>query len=380
MARTANPGWSAARSPGLVRWGLRSWLLLGVLALGATAFWLVSQVAGFVVPLVVAAVLGALFAPLVGRLEARGVPRSGGALLVLLGLTAVVAGSVWLVVSGVLSQTPQVSQQLTAGLDTVSSWLASHGVDVGSGATLTDQATSATGQAVGGLAGALSGLFSGLVSMGIGLAMAAFLVYYVLVDWDGLTGWVGRHLGLGAHTGAEIVGDAALSVRRYFWALTLSALVTAVLIGGTAWLLGVPLAFTIAVVTMVTSYVPYLGAIVSGAFATIIALGSQGLDAALVMLFVILVVQNIVQTIVLVKLAGTALSLHPIVVLGATIIGAALAGMLGAALSSPAVAVAIMVRRRLAGRPAAQAEEEATPMARPAVPPADAGPAPLVQT
>jgi predicted PurR-regulated permease PerM len=66
------------------------------------------------------------------------------------------------------------------------------------------------------------------------------------------------------------------------------------------------------------------------------------------MLVVILVVQNIVQTIVLVKLAGNALSLHPIVVLGATIIGAAVAGMLGAALSSPAVAVAILVRRRLA--------------------------------
>ena len=76
--------------------------------------------------------------------------------------------------------------------------------------------------------------------------------------------------------------------------------------------------------------------------------GTNGLDAAIVMLVVILVVQNIVQTIVLVKLAGNALSLHPIVVLGATIIGAAVAGMLGAALSSPAVAVAILVRRRLA--------------------------------
>ena len=80
---------------------------------------------------------------------------------------------------------------------------------------------------------------------------------------------------------------------------------------------------------------PYLGAIVSGAFATLIALGSNGIETAIVMLVVILVVQNIVQTIVLVRLAGTALSLHPIVVLGATIIGAAVAGMLGAALASP---------------------------------------------
>lgn len=377
MARTANPGWSAARSPGLVRWGLRSWLLVGVLALAVMVIWLLAQVSGFVVPLVIAGVLGALFAPLVGRLETRGVPRSGGALLVLLGLTVVVLGSVWLVVTGVAGQMGQVSQQLAAGLDTVSSWLASRGVDIGSGATLSDQATSATGAALGGLAGAVSGLFSGVVSMGIGLAMAAFLVYYVLVDWDALTRWVGSHVGLDADTGTGIVGDAALSVRRYFWALTLSALVTAVLIGGTAWLLGVPLAFTIAVVTLVTSYVPYLGAIVSGAFATVIALGSQGLDAALVMLFVILVVQNIVQTIVLVKLAGTALSLHPIVVLGATIIGAALAGMLGAALSSPAVAVAIMVRRRLAAGVAPQEDPRPEPVGSDTAP--GAGPAPVAQ-
>jgi putative heme transporter len=58
-------------------------------------------------------------------------------------------------------------------------------------------------------------------------------------------------------------------------------------------------------------------------------------------------VQNVVQTIILARLASTSLSLHPIVVLGSTIMGAALAGMLGAALSSPAVAVGVMVHRRL---------------------------------
>jgi predicted PurR-regulated permease PerM len=347
-----SPGWSAAASPGLVRWGLRSWLLVGVLALGVAVLWLLSQVSGFVVPLVISAVLGAIFAPLVARLHARGVPRWGGALLVLLGLTAIVVGSIWLVVTGVLEQGPQIGAQVRAGLDTLSPWLASHGVDIGSGASAADEAGSAAGRALGGVVSALSSTFSSLLSIGIGAAMGAFLVYYVLVDWHRLTRWVGAHVGLDAQTGTEIVEESAVSVRRYFWSLTLSAVVTAVLIGGTAWALGVPLAFTIAVVTLVTSYVPYLGAIVSGAFATLIALGSNGVETAAVLLLVILVVQNIVQTIVLVKLAGNALSLHPIVVLGSTIMGAAVAGMLGAALSSPAVAVVLMVRRRLAAPPA----------------------------
>lgn len=369
MREPLSAGWSSAASPGLVRWGLRSWLLVGVFAFTVAVLWLLSQVSGFVVPLVIAVVLGALFAPLLERLGARGVPRSAGALLVLLGLTAVVVVSIWLVVSGVLQQSGQISAEVTKGLDTLSSWLASHGVDMGSGATATDQLESATGDALGGLVARLSTTFSSLVSLSIGAAIGAFLVYYVVVDWDNLTAWVGRHVGLDADTGAEVVEDSAVAVRRYFWALTITAVVTAVLIGGSAWLLGVPLAFTIAVITLVTSYVPYIGAIVSGAFATLIALGSNGIDTAIVILVIILVVQNIVQTIVLVRLAGTALSLHPIVVLGATIVGAAVAGMLGAALASPAVAVAIMVQRRLS-----------TGHAEPETPVVDAGPEPLPQT
>jgi len=371
MPEAQSAGWSVTGSPGLVRWGLRSWLLVGLLVFAAAVLWLMAQVSGFVVPFIIALVLGALFAPVVERLEERGVPRSGGALLVLLALTAVVVGSTWLVVAGVVGQAPQIRTELTAGLDTLNSWLSSHGIDAGSGATSTSQVESAAGTAVGGIMSALGGAFSSILALGVGAAIGAFLVYYVLVDWAGLTRWVGGHVGVDAETGVVVVNDAAVAVRAYFWALTLSAVVTAVLIGGTAWVMGIPLAFTIAVVTLVTSYVPYVGAIVSGAFACLIALGSNGIEAAIVMLVVILVVQNIVQTIVLVKLAGAALSLHPIVVLGATIIGAAVAGMLGAALASPAVAVALTVRRRLASAAAGDA---------PVVPVALDDPEPLAQT
>jgi predicted PurR-regulated permease PerM len=45
--------------------------------------------------------------------------------------------------------------------------------------------------------------------------------------------------------------------------------------------LGVPLAGTIALVAFVTSYVPYLGAFVAGAFAVLIAYGSGGLAVLL---------------------------------------------------------------------------------------------------
>jgi putative heme transporter len=334
-------------SPRLRRWGTRSWLTLGVLGLLAAAVWLLSQVSGFVVPLIIAGVLGALFVPVVEWLHDRGLPRWAGALAVLLFLAVVVLGSMWLVLAGIVAQYPTIADQVSAGLDTLDDWLEEQGVDIGSAGSLTDLLGAGANDALGGLTAVLPGVFSSTMSIAIGVAMGAFLVYYVLVDWESLSSWVGRHMGLDADTGSAIVGDAVMSVRRYFGSLTLSAVVTAVLIGGAALLLDVPLAFTIAVITLVTSYIPYLGAIVSGAFATIVALGSNGPTTALILLAVILVVQNVVQTIILARLASTSLSLHPIVVLGSTIMGAALAGMLGAALSSPAVAVGVMVHRRL---------------------------------
>ena len=342
-------------SPRLRRWGTRSWLILGVLGMLAAGVWVLAQVSGFVVPLIIAAVLGALFVPVVQWLADRGVPTWGGALAVLLFLAGVVLGSIWLVLAGIVGQYPTIADQVTAGLGTLDTWLEERGVDVGSGDTLVDQLQAGAGDALGGLGSVLPGVFSGTVSLAIGVAMGAFLVYYVLVDWHSLTTWVGRHMGLDPDTGSAIVGDAVMSVRRYFGSLTLSAVVTAVLIGGAAFAMDVPLAFTIAVITLVTSYIPYLGAIVSGAFATIVALGSNGLTTALILLAVILVVQNVIQTVILARLASTALSLHPIVVLGSTIIGAALAGMLGAALSSPAFAVGVLVQRRLTAASAQEA-------------------------
>ena len=276
-ARSA--AWPSAASPGLARWGVRSWLLLGVLAFAGAVLWLLSQVSGFVVPLVLAVVLGALFAPLVERLRARGCRARAARCWCCSG-----SPPSWSARSGWSSPAwpavrPDRARSSPRAWTRSDSWLASHGVDIGSGAARPPtRSPSAAGEALGGLVAALSGTFSSLVALGIGTAIGAFLVYYVIVDWDGLTGWVGAHLGLDAETGAAVVGDSAVAVRRYFWALTLSAVVTAVLIGGAAWLLGVPLAFTIGVVTLVTSYVPYLGAIVSGAFATLIALGSNGLE------------------------------------------------------------------------------------------------------
>jgi predicted PurR-regulated permease PerM len=91
-------------------------------------------------------------------------------------------------------------------------------------------------------------------------------------------------------------------------------------------------------------------------FACLVALGSGDVTRALILLVVILVVQNVVQTIVATKLQSEKLRLHPIAGLVSTIVGAALAGLLGATLSAPVLASIIRVNRRLRDRNTSVAE------------------------
>ena len=174
-----------------------------------------------------------------------------------------------------------------------------------------------------------------------------FLLYFILADWERLRGWVASHLGVPSDLGYEIVDDATTVIRRGFSALTVSSVTTAVIIGLTMVILGLPLAFTVALVTFVTSFIPYLGAIFSGAFAFLVALGAGSLTQALVLLAVILIVQNLVQTVMTTKLTSDRLSLHPIASLISTIVGATLAGLLGATLSAPILAMIIQISKRV---------------------------------
>lgn len=338
---------------GLERWGRLSWFVLGILILGSIVFVALASLSGLVVPLVIAVVIGMLATPIVDWLEARRVPRPIGAGITILGLLMVIIGSIALAANGILDESEQISRQLTAGVDQVDSWLQELDIDLGLADERVDQAREFGVDLLPGMASWLTTAFSSVVSLVAGSLVSLFLLYFILADWQQLRHWLGRNLGVPTDLGETIIDDTTSIIRQGFYALTVSSLVTAVLIGATMLILGVPLAFTVALVTFVTSYVPYLGAIFSATFACLVALGAGGGAEALILLVVILVVQNLVQTVVSTKLTSDRLSLHPIASFASTIVGASVAGLLGATLSAPVLASIILVRQRVLGyRPA----------------------------
>ena len=165
--------------------------------------------------------------------------------------------------------------------------------------------------------------------------------------------WVEQHLGVPRPVARTITGGVIESLRGYFRGVAIIAAFNGVVVGLGAWALGVPLAGTIAVVTAVTAFVPYIGAVVAGFFAVMIALGATDTHTAAIMLVIVLLANGLLQNVLQPFVFGATLDLNPLVVLVVTIAAGCLFGMVGLVLAAPLTSAAVHVTRELA---AARAE------------------------
>jgi putative heme transporter len=164
---------------------------------------------------------------------------------------------------------------------------------------------------------------------------------------------------------AHGIGERVLqSLRGYFVGVTFVAAFNAVVVGVGALILDVPLAGTIALITFVAAYVPYLGAWGAGAFAVLVALGGAGTDAAVAMVVIQLLANGLLQQLVQPIAFGAALGIHPLAVLVVTIAGGALFGAVGLILAAPLTSAAT----RIAGDVRAHDAAGAAPVANAPVP------------
>jgi predicted PurR-regulated permease PerM len=122
-------------------------------------------------------------------------------------------------------------------------------------------------QLLSGIGSVVFSSFSSIFAFDSWASMCVFLLYYLLADWHNLSDWVGRHLGASDELGIEIANDSTSAVRTYFYALTLANIPVAASVGLTMWLLVCHWRLPVAIVTLITCYVPYLGASFSALFA-----------------------------------------------------------------------------------------------------------------
>jgi predicted PurR-regulated permease PerM len=337
--------------------GFASWLLVGFVLIIIGVVWLLGQTSTIVMPVIVAAVLGAVAGPAVGWLERHRVPRIGGAILVLLGLVAIGVLVFCLVFGGITANSAEISAKLNKALDKIQGWFDDLGVDQ------TQQAKEQVQKAMPEIRTTLlSGVAKGvqeLSSLVFFLAFATISTLFVLKDGPVMHRFLNRHLGVPVPIANVVTTNIAKSLRSYFLGVTIIAAFNGAVIGLTALVVGVPLAGTIAVVTFVGAYVPFVGAWVAGAFAVLIALGTEGTTAALVMAVAALLANGALQQMIQPFVMGATLGLNPLVVLVVTIGAGALFGMVGLTLAAPLTSAAVHISNELRARSAEAGAEPA---------------------
>jgi putative heme transporter len=354
----AAPGW-------LRDVGLTAWLLVGVALFLVGAVWLLSVTETIVVPVIAATVIASVASPLVGWLERHRAPRPVGAILLVLAIVVLGALVVFIVLAGITSQFDDLSGHLADAKNTIADWLEDLGVSAETAQKAKEDASSSTTQAISALLEGLGTGITKLSSLAFFLAMTTLSLIFLLADGPKIRAWGERHMGVPLPVARTINNRTLQSLRGYFLGVTLVAAFNGVVVGLGALLLGVPLAGTIAVVTFLAAYVPYLGAWTAGAFSVLIALGGAGTDAAAGMIVVQLLANSVLQQLLQPLAMGAALGIHPLAVLIVTIAGGSLFGAVGLILAAPVTAAATRISADLSRARAVQEQEEVRPPPEP---------------
>ena len=328
--------------------GLTAWLLAGVAIFLIGIVWLATLTQAIFIPVVVAGVIAAVAGQLVSLIQRHGVPRALGALTVMLLLVGAGLLMGYLVLTGIASEAGSISGHLQDAADKIEGWLKDLGVSDGqAGAAKHDVSSGASDTFDSMLHGLLGGI-EALSGFAFFLAMTTLSLFFLLKDGPVIRRWCERHMGVPEPV-AHTVGERSLeSLRGYFLGVTIVAAFSAVLVGGGALVLGVPLPATIAVVTFIGGYIPYIGAWSAGAFSVLIALGGGSYEAAAGMVVIQLLSNGPLQQIVQPIAYGAALGLHPLAVLIVTIAGGALFGAVGLILAAPLTAAVVRISADLA--------------------------------
>jgi putative heme transporter len=319
-----------------------SWRLLVSAAVVAAVLALLWYLRVIVLPVAVALTIAPAVSPVATWFRGRRLLNRPAAALALLSALAVVAVLVAIVAISVVEQFDELVASVRRAVDDLAAQLEGEPFNLSVERTedlrspLEESWQEASGYAASGVqAGA------GIVA---GCVLAIAMLYFILRDGEALWAWILRSLAPEVRPAVDRAGARAWDVLGGFVRGTAQvAAIDAVLIGLGLWLLDVPLAFALAVLVFMGSFVPYVGAFFSGLVAVLVAFADGGWELALAVLGVVLLVQFVEGTFLQPIIQSRSVHLHPAVVLLAVTAGGSLFGIAGAYLAVPVAAVAAAV-------------------------------------
>ncbi|HXT45260.1 MAG TPA: AI-2E family transporter [Pseudonocardiaceae bacterium] len=329
-----------------------SWRLLAISGMVVVLGYIVITLRVVVIPVAVALLLTALLGPAVDWLTEHRVPRGLATLVVLIGGLALIGGLLVFVVQAFISGLPDLQQEVVNSVEQIRLWLQHPPFGLPS-VNLQNPADSLSRWLAANRDAITSGALSTAFTVGqylTGVALALFTLIYFLYGgrsmWRFLLGGVPR----------SVRGRVDMAGRRGFASLVgfiratvLVAVLDAVSIGIGLLLVGAPLVVPLAALIFLSAFIPVIGAVVSGVIAVLVVLVVKGLVPALIVLAVVIGVQQLEGNVLQPLLMGRAVELNGVAVVLAVAVGTVLAGIAGALLSVPLLAVLNAGIRALTG-------------------------------
>jgi predicted PurR-regulated permease PerM len=209
-----------------------------------------------------------------------------------------------------------------------------------------------------------------------GAVLTLFVTFFLLKDGDRIWAWLTGFLAPEGRRRARGAGTAAWQALTYYVRGTIAvAAIHAVVIGVTLWILGVPLLAPLVILVFLAAFVPLVGILVVGALAVAVTLGTRGWLAALILVAVFILENQLESHLLQPLVVGRMVRLHPLAIILVLAVGAAIAGIAGAVVAVPITAAMVRAGPYLSGRAGPAAPGPAPP--GPAPPgPAPPGPAP----
>ena len=331
------------RVPGWLQTGAAwSWRLL-ILAL---AIYLITRLLGIlyivVVPCIAALLLTALLQPLANRLCRAGLPRLAATWATLLIAAAVLGGLVTLVANRVSADYPTLVAEARHTTTQVESLLSGPPFHVKNSnvqkflndipSYLSKHKALVEGTVVTG--GKIAAEFFG------GLVLMLFVTFFLIKDGERIWTWLLGALRTESAERVNRAGHAAwLAVVYYIRGTVAVAAIHAVVIGLVLWIMNVPLALPLAVLVFLAAFVPLVGLLVAGALAIVVTLATKGWVDAVILLGILIVEDQLEAHLLQPQVVGRVIRLHPLAVILSLAVGGVLAGIVGAVVAVPIVAV-----------------------------------------
>jgi predicted PurR-regulated permease PerM len=320
-------------------WSWRLLLLAVVIYLTARLLGILYVVA---VPCVVALLLTALLQPLSARLCRAGLPRLAATWVTLLIAAAVVGGLIALVANRASADYPTLVSEAKHTATQVESLLAGPPFHVKSSnvqkflndfpSFVSKHKSLVEGTVVTG--GKIASEFFG------GLVLMLFVTFFLIKDGERIWKWLLHRMSADTERRVDRAGHAAWQVVVYYMRGTVAvAAIHAIVIGLVLSIMGVPLALPLAVLVFLAAFVPLVGLLVAGALAIVVTLATKGWVDALILLGILIIEDQLEAHLLQPQVVGRVIRLHPLAVILSLAVGGVLAGIPGAVVAVPIVAV-----------------------------------------